>query len=64
MKPEKCTAEIKLHLGDTLKADLKTIAARNGFDNLSGFIRHILRLYVYGNLTPNRDVLADNVRDD
>lgn len=64
MKPEKCTAEIKLHLSDTLKADLKTLAARKGFDNLSGYIRLVLSLHVYGNLTPNRDVLADNVRDD
>lgn len=64
MKREKCTEEIKLHLPDKLKADLKELAALNGHDSLSPFIRQILREYAYGKLTPHRDLLAGAVRDE
>ena len=60
---EKCTEEIKLHLGEKLKADLNEMAAVSGHDSLSPFIRQILREYVYGKLSPYRDLLAGSVRD-
>ena len=62
-RAEKCTEEVKLHLGEKLKADLKELAAVKGHDTLSPFIRQILREYVYGHLTPHRDLLAGAVRD-
>ena len=34
MRKEKCTEEIKLHLGEKLKADLKEMAAMEGHDSL------------------------------
>ncbi len=61
---EKLTEEIHLHLGDRLKHDLRDLAAANGHDSLSGFIRHILREYAYGKLSPHRDLLSANVRDE
>lgn len=64
LKPEKCTAEVKLRLGDTLLSDLKTLAAQQGHDSLSPLIRQILRCYVYGHATPNRDLLSGGVRDE
>lgn len=64
LKPEKCTAEVKLRLGDTLLADIKTLAAQQGFDSLSPLIRQILRHYLYGHATPNRDLLSAGVRDE
>lgn len=60
---EKCTEEIKLHLGEKLKADLKEMAAMEGHDSLSPYIRQILRYHVYGKLSPHRDLLAGAVRD-
>ena len=60
---EKCTEEIKLHLGEKLKGDLKELAALAGHDSLSPFIRQILREHVYGKLSPHRDLLAGTVRD-
>lgn len=61
---EKCTEEIKLHLGETLKADLKAMAAKEGFDSLSPYIRLIIRKHLYGNINPQQDLLAGTVRDD
>lgn len=61
---EKCTEEIKLHLGEKLKADLKELAALAGEEKLSTYIRKVLRRHVYGNLNPNRDLWAGSVRDD
>lgn len=61
---EKCTEEIKLHLGEKLKCDLKELAAAKGHDSLSPFIRSVLKSYVYGHLSPNRDLLAGTVSDD
>jgi ribbon-helix-helix protein, copG family len=63
-RQEKCTEEIKLHLGEKLKADLKELAAARGHDSLSPFIRQILREYAYGQLNPHRDLLAGAVRDE
>ncbi len=63
-KREKCTEEIKLHLGEKLKADLKELAALKGHDSLSPFIRQILREFIYGKLSPHRDLLAGTVRDE
>ena len=63
MRKEKCTEEIKLHLGEKLKADLKELAAANGHDALSTYIRYLLCEAVYGKLTPRRDLLAEAVRD-
>lgn len=61
---EKCTEEIKLHLGEKLKADLKELAAQRGHDSLSPYIRQVLRQHVYGQLNPHRDLLAGAVRDE
>ncbi|BBE09647.1 Uncharacterized protein MCB1EB_1486 [Mycoavidus cysteinexigens] len=63
-KREKCTEEIKLHLGEKLKTDLKELAALKGHDSLSPFIRQILREFIYGKLSPHRDLLAGTVRDE
>ena len=63
-RSEKCTEEIKLHLGEKLKADLKELAVREGHESLSPYIRQILREFVYGKHMPNRDVLAGAVRDE
>lgn len=64
LKSEKCTAEVKLRLGETLLADLKTLAAQHGYDSLSPLIRQILRYHLYGHATPNRDLLSSGVRDE
>ncbi|MDU4299952.1 MAG: ribbon-helix-helix protein, CopG family [Eikenella corrodens] len=64
MKREKCTEEVKLHLPEKLKADLKTLAAVRGYDSLSPLIRQLLREKLYGEVTPNQDLLAGAVRDD
>jgi len=64
MKPEKCTAEVKLRLGEALLADLKSLAAQQGFDSLSPLIRQVLRHHLYGHATPNRDLLSGGVRDE
>jgi len=66
MKPgrEKCTDVIRVHLGETLKSDLRVVAARQGSDSLSSFIRRVLRDYVYGHGTEQRDLLAERVRDE
>ena len=61
---EKNTDEIKVHLGETLKSDLKVIAARQGFESLSPFIRKVLREYAYGHGSEQRDLLAGTVRDE
>lgn len=62
-KREKCTEELKLHLGEKLKSDLKELAVAQGHDSLSPFIRQILREYAYGKLSPYKDLLAGAVRD-
>ena len=64
LKPEKCAHEVKLRLGPTLLADLKTLAAQHGYDELSPLIRQILRCHMYGHATPNRDLLSAAVRDE
>ncbi len=66
MKPsrEKCTEEIRVWLGDTLKSDLKVVAARQGFESLSPFIRKVLREYAYGHGSDQRDLLAGTIRDE
>jgi len=61
---EKNTEPIRVHLGETLKADLKVAAAKHGFDSLSPFIRRILREWAYGNCDSQRDLLAESVRDE
>lgn len=61
---EKCTQDVRVWLGETLKSDLKVIAAKQGFDSLSPFIRKILREYAYGHSSDQRDLLAASVRDD
>ena len=63
MKREKCTEEVKLHLPEKLKADLKTLAAIRGYDSLSPLIRQLLREKLYGEVTPHQDLLAGAVRD-
>ena len=42
MKREKCTEEVKLHIPQAMKDDLKTLAALNGFTSLSAYIRYVL----------------------
>lgn len=61
---EKLTDEVKVHLGETLKSDLKVIAARQGFESLSPFIRKVLREFAYGHGSEQRDLLAGTVRDE
>lgn len=61
---EKLTDDVKVWLGETLKSDLKVIAARQGFESLSPFIRKILREYAYGHGNEQRDLLAGTVRDE
>jgi metal-responsive CopG/Arc/MetJ family transcriptional regulator len=61
---EKCTEEIRVWLGDTLKSDLKVVAARQGFESLSPFIRKVLREYAYGHGSEQRDLLAGTIRDE
>ena len=61
---EKNTDEIKVWLGETLKSDLMVIAARQGYESLSPFIRKILREYAYGHGSEQRDLLAGTVSDD
>ena len=61
---EKNSEEIKLWLGTTLKDDLRVIAAQQGFEALSPFIRHVLRGYAYGHVGQGRDLLAGAVRDE
>ena len=61
---EKCTEEIKLHLPNKLKEDLKEAAAIAGHDSLSPFIRQVLREHLYGHINPHRDLLAGAVRDE
>lgn len=61
---EKKTEEVKLHLGETLKSDLKVQAGHEGFEELSPFIRKILRMYLYGKVSPTREEIAGMVRDD
>jgi hypothetical protein len=60
---EKCSEETKVWLGETLKSDLKVAAAKEGFDSLSPFIRKILREWMYGHGSEQRDLLAGTVRD-
>ena len=64
MPPEKCTQEIKLHLGETLKSDLKVLTAKAGHESLSAYIRQVLRMHVYGQLNPMPDLLTGAVRDE
>lgn len=61
---EKCTEATPVHLGETLKADLREIAARAGHEKLSTYIRQVLRHHVYGHHNPQRDLLADSVSSD
>lgn len=63
-KREKCTDAIRVHINETLKSDLKALAAAHGFDSLSTFIRFILRNHVYGHGNTPRDLLAETVRDE
>jgi hypothetical protein len=60
---EKCSEEAKMWLGETLMSDLKVQAAKEGFDSLSPFMRKILREYMYGHGSDQRDLLAGTVRD-
>ena len=64
VKAEKCTREVKLRLGETLLNDLRSLAAQQGYDELSPLIRQILRHHMYGHATPNRDLLSAAVRDE
>jgi len=60
---EKKTTEIKVHVGETLKADLMALAFDDGFEDLSPFIRKILRMYAYKG-SPTKEQKAQMVRDD
>lgn len=63
-RKEKCTEEIKVHLGEKLKLDLQVLANTHGDGHLSSYIRTVLRKHVYGQLNPNQDLLAGSFRDD
>lgn len=63
-KREKFIDDIRVWLDETLKSDLKVMAARQGVESLSPFIRRILREYAYGHCGENRDLLAEKVRDE
>ena len=64
MSREKCTDAIRVWLGETLKSDLRVLAAKQGFESLSPFIRKILREYAYGHGSEQRDLLAEAVKDE
>lgn len=64
LKPEKASHPVVIRLGETLLADLKSLAAQQGYDELSPLIRQILRLHMYGHATPNRDLLSGAVSSD
>jgi hypothetical protein len=61
-RKEKCTEEIKLHLGPHLKVDLERLCAKAGQEALSPFIRQLLSEVVYGKLNPHGDLMAASVR--
>jgi len=61
---EKNTEPLRVHLGETLKADLMAAAGKAGFDALSPFIRHILNRWAYGNFEHEPDLLKETVRDE
>ncbi len=63
-KREKFIDDIRVWLDETLKSDLKVMAARQGAESLSPFIRKILRDYAYGHCGEKRDSLAEKVRDE
>lgn len=63
VKKEKCTEEIKVHLGAKLKEDLKELCWQSGHDSLSTYIRRVLQKHCYGHLNPNKDILVGTVRD-
>jgi len=63
-RSEKKTEPLRVHLNETLKADLKVAAAKAGFDSLSPFARKILRDWLYDNCEPGRDLWAETVRDE
>ncbi|BBE09702.1 Uncharacterized protein MCB1EB_1541 [Mycoavidus cysteinexigens] len=63
-KREKLTDDIRVWLGEKLKADLKELAAAKGYGSLSPFIRLVLSEFVYGKLRPDRDLMAGRVRDE
>jgi hypothetical protein len=46
-------------LGGTLKSDLKVGGAKEGFDSLSPYIRKILREYMYGHGSDQRDLFGE-----
>lgn len=60
---EKCTEEIKLKLGEIMKADLTVEAADQGFESVNPLIRKILREYLYGKCGNRRDYLPETFRD-
>ncbi|OAM37814.1 hypothetical protein [Eikenella corrodens] len=63
MKREKCTEEVKLHIPQAMKDDLKTLAALNGFTSLSAYIRYVLDGHAYGHVSSIKDLLTETVRD-
>lgn len=60
---EKCTEEIKLKLGEIMKADLTVEAAEMGFESVNPLIRKILREYLYGKCGHRRDYLPETFGD-
>ena len=64
MRREKNTEPVRLYLNDSLKCDLKSLAASKGFESLSAYIRYVLRHHAYGHCAPQRDLLAESVRDE
>jgi hypothetical protein len=63
-RKEKLDSPVAVHLGETLKADLKEMAAKAGHEKLSTYIRQVLRVHAYGNHNPQRDLLANSVSDE
>jgi len=61
---EKNTEPLRVHLGETLKADLMAAAGKAGFDSLSPFIRHILQRWAYGNFERDGDFFQETDRDE
>jgi len=60
----KNTEPLRVHLDETLKADLMAAAGRAGFDALSPFVRHILDRWAYGNSVREADLFKETVRDE
>lgn len=57
MSREKNTERVELYVGEQMLADLSTVALTAGFDELSPYIRKVLREHVYGHFSGQSSLL-------